>query len=173
MILQEASAGPGASVDQNLIIKDVIITGLDTLYSANVGGPFKMNSIIIGEEIRFSTLQIRGKVEMISSWKEDYAFAAEINDVAVDIQLDLKPEQSVIQTRKDGQILRERATIFLRNLQVIEFREMSVTMPAVIFSSAESLIAGYLNKELPRVICVYLKTMLPRVLMKIAKPKEG
>ncbi|CAD0201235.1 unnamed protein product [Chrysodeixis includens] len=196
------------TIYQNVRIKDVLITGIDTLYAANIGGPFKMNSIIIGEEIRFSTLQLVHispcpnvvEVQEEFEWQKRDAGEisdkhpmlnrsphhqpttgtllgtdpfpnrkAEIKDVAVDIQLDVKPEQAVVQGRRSPQILRERATILLRNLEVVGFRDLSLTVPAVVFSSAESLLTGYLTKELPRVISVYLKALLPQVLVTIKK----
>ncbi|KAH9627903.1 hypothetical protein HF086_015347 [Spodoptera exigua] len=83
------------SVGQTVIFKEMVLFGLDTMYAAHSGGPYKMDTIMIAEEMRFSTLQVKGFFELVKGMKLDrFSFAAVINDLAVDLQMDVRLDEN-------------------------------------------------------------------------------
>ncbi|XP_045772851.1 uncharacterized protein LOC123872563 [Maniola jurtina] len=79
----------------DVIVDNVTVHGLDTLYSAHTGGPIKMLSARIMESLRFNSLMVRGSTVYFhnDTAVEKHNFVAEIHDVAVDFEINVeKPE---------------------------------------------------------------------------------
>ncbi|KAG6444490.1 uncharacterized protein LOC115439899 isoform X2 [Manduca sexta] len=75
----------GKPVQSDISLTKMVLSGLETAYSANIGGPFKQDQLQLSEEIRFSTLRVRGAICYQSDRKYEYNFVAEMEDVAVEI----------------------------------------------------------------------------------------
>uniref|UniRef100_A0A2A4JEF4 Uncharacterized protein n=1 Tax=Heliothis virescens TaxID=7102 RepID=A0A2A4JEF4_HELVI len=132
--------------NQTLSIVKAVLTGLDTLYCAHSGGPYRMKTEMIADEIRFSSLQIRGYLDIEASSSDRYSFAVELQDVAVDLQLDVESEPNNI----NG----------YRTLEVVGFRRMVFTSPTLKHASMKALVSGYFLKEVPKLLLSHLKWIL-------------
>ncbi|XP_049693861.2 uncharacterized protein LOC110372765 [Helicoverpa armigera] len=134
---------------ETLTILEVVLTGLDTLYCAHSGGPYRMKSAMIGEQIRFSTLQVRGHIDI---GKDRFAFVIELKDLAVDVQLEVKPGQVQV----DGEPY--------KILEIVGYRRMLFTAPSLMYPTVEALVSGYFLKELPKLIMSHLKSIFAEAL---------
>lgn len=143
------------STGESMKLSEMVLTGLETMYSAHIGGPFKMDTVLMAEEIRFSSLQVRGKLQVKTKWSDTFAFSAEISDMALD--LELEQLQS-----KDGR--RAKKNRGYKRLEVKGFRRMSFTVPTLIFGSAESMVGGYLLNVVPKLINTHVSAIFPEAL---------
>ncbi|XP_046966273.1 uncharacterized protein LOC124534439 [Vanessa cardui] len=81
---------PDGICEQSISVNDVTLSGLDTLYSAQSGGPFKFQTPMIAEAIRFHSIMVNGHMLYNNhNSKLDHEFFAEIKDATVNFQIDL------------------------------------------------------------------------------------
>ncbi|CAH2096030.1 unnamed protein product [Euphydryas editha] len=73
----------------SFLIHNVTLHGLDTLYSSHNGGPFKLQSPLVAEALRFDSIMVRGSILFKNdTLKEEYSFVAELKDVTQNIEID-------------------------------------------------------------------------------------
>ncbi|CAH1638317.1 unnamed protein product [Spodoptera littoralis] len=150
------------SVGNSVSLTRMVLTGLDTMYSAHIGGPYKMETMMIAEEMRYSTLQAHGHFElplMKGKTPTRFAFSTEINDLAVNLQMDVRLDKS----NKDKTSVLQGCSYKI--LQVTGFRRMISRLSSRMHGSVESMIYGYLLNEVPKVIRVHLKAILRKALL--------
>ncbi|XP_035440482.2 uncharacterized protein LOC118269465 [Spodoptera frugiperda] len=136
----------------------IVLSGLDSMYSAHIGGPYKMGALMIAEEMRFSTLQVRfvyglNKAEWPGETLDQFAFSTEIKDLTVNLQMEVRLDKSTDKTS----ILKGCT---YKILQVTGFRRMTTTLPGLMHGLVENLVYGHLLNELPRIIRAHLKAIL-------------
>ncbi|XP_034832163.1 uncharacterized protein [Maniola hyperantus] len=122
----------------DVLIDNVTVHGLDTVYSAHTGGPIKTMSARITESLRFDSLMVRGITDYFhnDSAVEKHLFVAEIHDVAVEFEINVeKPEARF-------EVVSWRSFEF--SILPFEHRKDQ--------KSLESFIHGYLLNVLPKLL---------------------
>ncbi|KAJ8722198.1 hypothetical protein PYW08_004600 [Mythimna loreyi] len=131
-------------------LTEMVLRGLNSMYSAQRGGPFKMDKVMIAEEIRFSSLQVRGSVYVTSERLynvsvESFVFATEIIDLVVAVHLE--------EDHWDKPLIKVKG-----------LRRMAFALSTIKPVFVEHLVGGYLLNEVPKLVHAYLTTILPEAL---------
>ncbi|CAB3227132.1 unnamed protein product [Arctia plantaginis] len=116
----------------------MVLTGLDTAYNSYSGGPYKFDDPMVGEQIRFSKLQVRGAVALSPSEGEGddtYNFAVEITDFAINIEININ-----------------NGTFNNIKTEVVGYRNIEFMQEDIIMGPLQTLITGYLKNEVPKAI---------------------
>ncbi|KAL0838686.1 hypothetical protein ABMA28_016756 [Loxostege sticticalis] len=132
----------GQLQEYKIALKNMTITGLDSAYSAQNGGPVRVPTKDgwtgkfqeIRDTIRISDLQIKGTLEFgVDATLNQYAFYGEIQDVTTCMSFDI-------------------ANKTLNLLEVYGWRNLDLHVPDISIISERSLIAGIILNELPPLI---------------------
>ncbi|CAF4932406.1 unnamed protein product [Pieris macdunnoughi] len=127
-------------------VNDVTVYGLDSVFSAHRGGPFKLQSLKIGEALTFNYVQVRGKVHFENETiKFTHNFFAEIDDVTFAIEMGFSNQV------QDSHFVDWRSI----ELSIMDFKgNIEERM------NANSFITGYLYNEIPKALTEYLHGVL-------------
>ncbi|XP_050350605.1 uncharacterized protein LOC126773645 isoform X2 [Nymphalis io] len=129
---------PDGSCRQVILVDNVTLHGLDTLYSAQSGGPFKFQTPMIAEAIRFNSIMVNGHMLFEDhNLKEEYEFFAEIKDVTVNLQIDLTKYEP---------------TFDVMNWRTMECSVIELQTHLQNRSAANAFVGGYLLNKVPAVL---------------------
>ncbi|CAG9561763.1 unnamed protein product [Danaus chrysippus] len=128
-----------------MIIDNVTVHGLDSLYSSHTGGPFKLQTTKIAESLRFNSLTIRGTLRHENNTVvAEYDFVAEIQDLPVNFEINAD------KTDPTFEVLKWRSISF----SIIQL-EHYLRDPR----AASAYVQGYLANELPILLKNHLDEM--------------
>ncbi|KAL0882998.1 hypothetical protein ABMA27_016486 [Loxostege sticticalis] len=141
--------------EYKIALRDMTITGLDSAYSAQNGGPLKFltENKYVRDTIRFSELQIKGTIELgVDEALNEYAFYGEIRDISTCMSFDI-------------------ANKTINLLEVYGWRDFGLApLEKVVISGAEHMLSrNYTTLDSP-CICLtqtYLPTTIPVLLQKL------
>ncbi|XP_028168369.1 uncharacterized protein LOC114358568 [Ostrinia furnacalis] len=139
----------GQLQEHKVVLRDMVVSGLDSAYSAQKGGPYIKSFVKIDDTVRFSALQIRGVLSFsIGSAQSEYVFYGEVQDIAsyVSIGVALRSKQT-----KDKNI-ELKPFKSLASFEVTGWRNLDLHAPVVPKISPRALISGVILKELPHLI---------------------
>ncbi|CAH0715399.1 unnamed protein product, partial [Brenthis ino] len=140
-----------------MLISNVTLHGLDTLYSSHTGGPFKLQGAKIAESFRFNSMTVRGSIcYENNTLKGDHEFVAEIRDFTVNIEMELNKTEVIVDVMS-WRIL---------ELSVIELNHLFKNR-----KSAHSFIHGYLIHTIPGVLKDHIYNFFIEALKKIDNRK--
>ncbi|XP_047533529.1 uncharacterized protein LOC125068451 [Vanessa atalanta] len=136
---------PDGICKQSISVYNVTLNGLDTLYSAQTGGPFKFQTPMIAEAIRFNSIMVNGHLSFDGhNLKAEHEFFAEIKDVTVNFQIDLTKYEP---------------TFDFMNWRTLECSVIEVETHLHDRSAANAFVNGYLINKVPNVLEGHLLDM--------------
>ncbi|XP_041979356.1 uncharacterized protein LOC121733227 [Aricia agestis] len=118
---------------------DVTLYGLDSLYSAHVGGPLKqLDTLIICDTLRFASLFVRGQI-ILDKNVDVRVFVAELKDVELRLDYNVKSSSLSIET--------------------VGWRTLEVSLINSEDSPQRSVVVGYIHSKLASTVENHLKTV--------------
>ncbi|XP_059052244.1 uncharacterized protein LOC131846842 [Achroia grisella] len=147
----------------HLLLTNVTLAGLETLYSAQIGGPYRFDSMRIDEMLRYHSLQVRGKLYIHSeadNGQQD--FAAELLDVGVrvTINVDVKKvrpkEKKMVQTLVTSKAVHKFEIVGWRDMELNHVNRNSV--------ASRALITGYLVNEIPKCVIKHFSRIFKKAI---------
>ncbi|XP_064072754.1 uncharacterized protein LOC135193593 [Vanessa tameamea] len=129
----------------SISVYNVTLNGLDTLYSAQSGGPFKFQTPMIAEAIRFNSIMVNGHLSFDDhNFKAEHEFFAEIKDVTVNFQIDLTKYEP---------------TFDFMNWRTLEHSVIEMETHVHDRRAANAFVNGYLINKVPNVLEGHLLDM--------------
>ncbi|CAK1551217.1 unnamed protein product [Leptosia nina] len=123
-------------------VHDVNVFGLDTVYSGHMGGPFKLQSLKIHEDIRFNYILVRGKISFKNTtFNREHGFSIELGDVTFNTEIDISKN--------------------VQNCEFVSWRSIEIAIFGFINNveermNANSFLSAYLYNELPKTLTKHL-----------------
>ncbi|XP_052741472.1 uncharacterized protein LOC128198739 [Bicyclus anynana] len=147
---------PGEFCAGSIVVENVTVHGLDTLYSSHSGGPCQLQSTRIAEALRFHSLMVRGSANFKNVITEgNHDFVTEIHDVAVNFEVNLeKPETKF-----------EFVSWRSLEISILELDQHKRTGRVL-----NAFIHGYLENELPILLSTHLSNIYKQ--LTVAKPEN-
>ncbi|XP_028041322.1 uncharacterized protein LOC114251306 [Bombyx mandarina] len=132
----------------------MVLSGLETAYLSQTGGPYRFPNYELREQIRLSSLLVNGHIRYTGSDEADYDFSVEITDLCVDVTID------VSHTKK-----RKSSTKGVQNVIVTGWRSAVFSIPTIVpFPHTEALVIGYMYNTIPKYVVNVLVNGLDRAL---------
>ncbi|XP_062525770.1 uncharacterized protein LOC105842441 isoform X2 [Bombyx mori] len=135
-------------------LSKMVLSGLETAYLSQTGGPYRFPNFELREQIRLSSLLVNGHIRYTGSDEADYDFSVEITDLCVDVTID------VSHTKK-----RKSSTKGVQNVVVTGWRSAVFSIPTIVpFPHTEALVIGYMYNTVPKYVVNVLVNGLDRAL---------
>ncbi|XP_052753432.1 uncharacterized protein LOC113510959 [Galleria mellonella] len=146
-----------------ILLANMTLSGLETLYSVQTGGPYRLDSVRIDETLRYNSIQVRGKLYIDS--EEDngqYGFAAELLDVAVRLTINVATENG--RPKEELNVKTLRASKAVHNFEFESWREIELNHFNLNSVASRALISGYLLNEVSKCVIIHLSKMFIEVI---------
>ncbi|XP_064072753.1 uncharacterized protein LOC135193592 [Vanessa tameamea] len=149
----------GESRWDRVLLHNVTLYGLDTLYSSHTGGPFKLQSPLIAEAFRFNSITVKGSLFVENDTvKGEHKFAAEIMDTTVNVEINLETFEPIFK-------------VF--NWRKMELSLVELEMYLKDRRAASAFLNGYLTNKLPEVLKEHLANTFVQYKKSMVSPNSA